>query len=143
MTAVFGTPIASILLAVELLLFEWKPRSFLPVAIASIVAAALRPLMMGGTPIFPYIGGVTISSWHVAAWALMGVLAGAGAGLLTAIVYGCEDLFDKLPIHWMGGPALGGLVVGIGGVVAPAARGVGYRTIRGLLNRDRGVESVL
>src|SRR3546814_2174702 len=79
MTAVFGTPIASILLAVELLLFEWKPRSFLPVAIASIVAAALRPLMMGGTPIFPYIGGVTISSWHVAAWALMGVLAGAGS----------------------------------------------------------------
>src|SRR3546814_18340001 len=115
MTAVFGTPIASILLAVELLLFEWKPRSFLPVAIASIVAAALRPLMMGGTPIFPYIGGVNISPWHVAAWALMGVLAGAGSGLLHAIVYGCEDMFEQSTNHWMWWPALGGLGVGIGG----------------------------
>jgi len=136
MTAVFGTPIASILLAVELLLFEWKPRSFLPVAISSIVAAALRPLMMGATPLFPYVGGVTVSAWHVGAWALMGVLAGAGSGLLTALVYACEDLFEKLPIHWMWWPALGGLVVGIGGLIEPAALGVGYENIRQLLAGD-------
>jgi H+/Cl- antiporter ClcA/CBS domain-containing protein len=136
MTAIFGTPIAAILLAVELLLFEWKPRSFLPVALAAIVAAALRPLMMGVAPIFPYAGTVTVSSWHVAAWALMGVLAGAGSGLLTAIVYACEDFFEKLPIHWMWWPALGGLVIGLGGLIEPAALGVGYDNITHLLAGD-------
>jgi H+/Cl- antiporter ClcA len=144
MTAVFGTPVASILLAVELLLFEWKPRSFLPVAIAAIVAEALRPFFMpGGAPIFPYVGGVTVSAWHVAAWALMGVIAGFGSGLLTAIVYACEDLFEKLPVHWMWWPALGGVVVGVGGLIEPAALGVGYDNIRHLLVGDVALKAAL
>src|SRR3546814_6590422 len=73
----------------------------------------------------------------------MGVLAGAGSGLLTAIVYGCEDLFEKLPIHWMWWPALGGLVVGIGGLIEPAALGVGYDNIRDLLTGDVAMKAVL
>jgi H+/Cl- antiporter ClcA len=143
MTAVFGTPVASILLAVELLLFEWKPRSFLPVAVSAIVADALRPFLMGGTPIFPYVGGVSISVWHVAAWALMGVIAGFSSGLLTALVYACEDLFEKLPLHWMWWPALGGLVVGAGGLIEPAALGVGYDNIRHLLVGDVALKAAL
>lgn len=134
MTAVFGTPVASILLAVELLLFEWKPRSFLPVAVSAIVADALRPFLMGGTPIFPYVGGVSISVWHVAAWALMGVIAGFSSGLLTALVYACEDLFEKLPLHWMWWPALGGLVVGVVGYFAPLTLGVGYSNIEDIVS---------
>ncbi|TAM82931.1 MAG: CBS domain-containing protein [Candidimonas sp.] len=134
MTAVFNTPIASILIAVELLLFEWKPRSFLPVAVSSIVAAVLRPFIMDEpTPIFPYVGGVTLSVVHMGAWALMGLIAGLCSCLLTIIVYACKDGFRKLPVNWMLWPALGGVVVGIGGLIEPAALGVGYDNIRHLL----------
>jgi CBS domain-containing protein len=144
MTAVFNTPLASILLAVELLLFEWKPRSFLPVAVASIVAAALRPFITtGGVPIFPYTGGAVVSSMHVASWALMGIIAGAASGLLTAFVYACEDSFEKFHIHWMWWPAIGGVVVGIGGLIEPAALGVGYDNIRELLAGDILVKGAL
>ncbi|GAB2894516.1 chloride channel protein [Paralcaligenes ginsengisoli] len=142
MTAIFGTPIAAILLAVELLLFEWKPRSFLPVAVASIVAAAIRPLVMGTAPIFPYAGGVTVSVHHVLAWALMGIIAGLGSGLLTAIVYACEDFFERLPIHWMWWPAMGGLIIGLGGLIEPAALGVGYDNITHLLANDLTMRTV-
>ncbi len=142
MTAIFGTPIASILLAVELLLFEWKPRSFLPVAVASIVAAAVRPLIMTAAPIFPYAGGVSVSVPHVLAWALMGVIAGLGSGLLTAFVYAVEDFFEKLPIHWMWWPALGGLIVGAGGLIEPDALGVGYINITHLLANSLSLQAV-
>src|SRR5690242_17265211 len=115
MTAVFGTPIAAVLLAVELLLFEWKPRSFIPVGIASVVAAAWRPFLLGAGPLFPYTGVPVMEWWGLALCAAVGVTAGLQSALMTVCLYGVEDLFRKLPIHWMWWPALGGLVVGIGG----------------------------
>ena len=143
MTAVFGTPAAAILLAVELLLFEWKPRSFLPVAVAAVVAAAARPLLMAPAPIFPYAGIGEPSLAHVLAWAGVGVLAGLGSGVLTSLVYAAEDLFEKLPIHWMWWPAIGGLVIGLGGLVEPAALGVGYDSIADLLAGRLAIHAVL
>ncbi len=143
MTAIFSTPLASILLAVELLLFEWKPRSFLPVTVAAIVAAACRPLLMEAGPIFPYAGHFTLSAAQLFGWAAIGILAGLGSGVLTALVYAAEGLFEKLPIHWMWWPALGGLVVGIGGLIEPAALGVGYDNIRHLLAGDISGSAVL
>jgi chloride channel protein, CIC family len=133
MTAVFGTPLAAILIAVELLLFEWKPRSFIPVAIACIAAMWERHLVIGAAPLFPFAGAISLSLWAIVVWMLIGIACGLGSGLLTGMVYAAEDAFLKLPIHWMWWPVFGGLVVGIGGLFAPEALGVGYDNIRHLL----------
>jgi CBS domain-containing protein len=121
------------LLAVELLLFEWKPRSFVPVAIASIVAAACRPYLMGGGILFPMPESAALAPAGLVCAAVLGVVAGLGSGLLTQMVYACEDAFQRLPIHWMWWPAIGGLVIGVGGMIDPHALGVGYDNIAALL----------
>jgi H+/Cl- antiporter ClcA len=137
MSATFAAPISAVLLAVELLLFEWKPRSLIPVALASAVAGAARRYIIGLGPLFPtaphpvYIGPYGLLGCVVA-----GVLAGALSALLTLAVYGCEDAFLHLPIHWMWWPAIGGLVVGVGGYIFPQALGVGYDTIASLIQGD-------
>jgi CIC family chloride channel protein len=133
MTAVFGTPIAAVLMAVELLLFEWKPRSFIPVTVAAIVATMWRPLLIGSGALFPYMGNPAMPWWGLGLCAVAGVIAGMQSSLLTLLLYGVEDLFRKLPIHWMWWPALGGLVVGLGGLYDPAVLGVGYTNIAMLL----------
>ena len=133
MTAVFGTPVAAVLMAVELLLFELRPRSLLPVAAACAVAGFLRPLVVGGDVLFP------LSTAPVAPVALLSCLfAGVVCGLLawgmSSALYKVEDGFHKLPIHPMWWPALGGLAVGIGGYFQPRALGVGYDVIGDLLH---------
>ncbi|RVA14629.1 chloride channel protein, partial [Mesorhizobium sp. M7D.F.Ca.US.004.03.1.1] len=134
MTTVFGTPIAAIMLAVELLLFEWTPRSFIPVAVAAVIAEVERTMLHLPGPIFPFQGGMAVSFVGLAGWVAIGVAAGLLSGLLTQMVYACEDGFQKLPIHWMWWPMLGGLVVGIGGLIEPQALGVGYDNIADMLD---------
>src|SRR5690606_4469648 len=112
MSATFGTPVAAVFLAVELLLFEWKPRSLVPVAVASAAAALARgPLGLEEAPLFHVTlhtealpAGVTLSA------VLVGAAAGLLSMLLTMLVYFFEDRFHRLPIHWMWWPAIGGLV---------------------------------
>jgi H+/Cl- antiporter ClcA/CBS domain-containing protein len=134
MSATFAAPVAAALLAVELLLFEWKPRSLIPVALASATAAILRVHLLGEGPLFPVPAHPTMpGTAALAACVACGVLAGAFSALLTLSVYTFEDLFQKLPLHWMWWPALGGLVIGIGGLIYPHALGVGYDTIEALL----------
>lgn len=133
MTTVFGTPIAAIMLAVELLLFEWSPRSFIPVAVAAIVAEVERTALGMPSPLFPFDGAVDITLTGLGCWVLIGLAGGLLSGLLTLFVYACEDGFEKLPIHWMWWPMLGGLVVGLGGLIEPDALGVGYDNIARLL----------
>ncbi len=133
MAAIFATPVAAVLLAVELLLFEWKPRSFIPVVVAAMVAAILRVPLLGAGPIFPVVPHAALSPAMLGIALLVGVLVGFGSGVLTALVYACEDLFAKLPVHWMWWPAIGGIVVGIGGVIDPRVLGVGYDTIHQLM----------
>ncbi|HEY6452578.1 MAG TPA: chloride channel protein [Steroidobacteraceae bacterium] len=136
MSATFGTPVAAILLAVELLLFEWKPRSFVPVAVAAIVAAAWRAWLLGSAPLFPLSMNAALPPIDLLLCLALGVLAGLASGLLTAMVYGSEDLFERLPIHWMWWPALGGVAIGIGGLIDPHALGIGYDSIAALLRGD-------
>jgi H+/Cl- antiporter ClcA len=143
MTATFGTPIAAMLLAVELLLFEWKPRSFVPVAAASVVAAAWRPLLLGAGPLFPMAQSAALPTEGLLICAALGIAAGLASGALTALVYGCEDFFQRLPIHWMWWPVIGGLVVGLGGLIEPHALGVGYDNIRALLHGDLSTDATL
>lgn len=132
MSATFGAPISSVLLAVELLLFEWKPASLIPVTVASVAAYAVRVLMIGSTPIFQSpVSPPSPLPWLVAA-ALLGGLAGVVSGAITKSVYLVEDWYRRLPIHWVWWPAIGGVAVGLGGLLVPQALGVGYPTIRAL-----------
>ncbi len=132
MAAIFAAPMAAVLLAVELLLFEWKPRSFVPVAVAATVGAALRVPLLGAGAVFPISPHATLDMSGLAIGLIVGVIAGFASALLTKLCYACEDGFGKLPIHWMWWPMLGGLAVGIGGLFAPRALGVGYDVVRDL-----------
>jgi H+/Cl- antiporter ClcA/predicted transcriptional regulator len=137
MSATFAAPIASVLLAVELLLFELKPRSFVPVSLASATGMLVRVFMLGPGPIFPVPPHAAfVGAQGMAASVVAGLLAGALAWLMTRSVYAAEDLFKRLPLHWMWWPALGGIVVGIGGLIYPRALGVGYDTIQALLRGE-------
>ena len=136
MSAIFNAPVAAVLLAVELLLFEWRPRSFIPVAIASAVAAIVRVPLLGSGAIFPVTAHAPLGAEGLMIAFAVGITAGLASGALTALVYFCEDVFSKLPIHWMWWPAIGGLFVGIGGWFDPRVLGVGYDTIHALLKGE-------
>jgi chloride channel protein, CIC family len=147
MSATFASPIAAVFLAVELLLFELKPRSLIPVALASIAAAALRRPLLGPGPLFPVPDldlSAAVDPKTLLACLLVGLSAGALSSLLTAAVYAAEDAFGHLKrIHWMWWPAMGGLVVGVGGVICPQALGVGYDQIQSLLLGGAGLAATL
>jgi len=137
MSATFATPVAAVLLAVELLLFEWKPRSAIPVALASEAAGAGRRYILGLGPLFPVPQhAIFIGPQGLLGCVIAGLLAGGLSALLTLGVYAAEDGFMKLPIHWMWWPAIGAVFVGLGGMIFPQALGVGYDTIRALLQGD-------
>jgi chloride channel protein, CIC family len=132
MAAVFNSPIAAVLISVELLLFEWKPRSLIPVGVASVTSTILRGIIIGTGPLFPIpttpVPNVPVLLFSI----LVGICAGGLSTVLTYMVYSAEDGFRKLPIHWMWWPAIGAIAIGVGGFFAPHALGVGYDTI-GLL----------
>jgi CIC family chloride channel protein len=135
MTAVFATPVAAVVLAAELLLFEWKPRSLLPVAAACAIAGTLRISLsqagvLAAAPLFPVAEHPILGADALLGSLAIGLIGGALAWALTGAVYGAEDAFSRLPLHWMWWPAIGGVVVGIGGLIDPSALGVGYASIR-------------
>src|SRR5260370_39335225 len=118
MSATFAAPVASVLLAVELLLFEWKPRSLIPVALASATAAVLRRYLLGFGPLFPVPEHpLFIGPKGLLGCVLVGLLAGGLSALLTASVYAAEDLFQPLRIHLMWWPAIGGLAIWLCGLI--------------------------
>ena len=143
MTGIFGTPFASIMLAVELLLFEWKPRSFVPVVTAVLVALAWRPLLVGSGPLFPFAAATPAGIEPVAIAAGLGLATGLLAAMLSFLLYRIEDGFHALPIHWMWWPAIGAIVVGIGGLVDVRVLGAGYDVIQALLDGDVLVRAVI
>lgn len=139
MAATFSAPIAAVLLAIELLLFERKPRSIIPVAVACGTAELLRQYLLGPGPVFPAIAphGPLISPLALLCTALAGIVCGLVSIPLSNSVYFVEDMFGRLPIHWMWWPAIGGVVVGIGGMIFPQALGVGYDIIGQLVQGHR------
>ncbi|HET8750112.1 MAG TPA: chloride channel protein [Sphingomicrobium sp.] len=143
MTGIFGTPIASIMLAVELLLFEWKPRSFVPVVVAVLVSLAWRPLLVGSGPLFAFAAPTPPGIEPVAIAAGIGLVTGLLAAILSFFLYRIEDGFHRLPVHWMWWPAIGAIVVGVGGLFDLRVLGAGYGTIQTLLDGDLLVRSVL
>ena len=134
MAAIFGTPIAGVFLAIELLLFEFSPRSILPVALACITGAAGHHLLFDSGPVFPMPNLPIPSNGALAIYSVIGLLIGFLSLGITNIVYFIEDAFEELPIHWMWWPAIGGLAVGIIGYFAPHTLGVGYDNITNILS---------
>jgi chloride channel protein, CIC family len=138
MSATFAAPLAAILLAVELLLFEWRPRSLVPVAVASVLAGALRIWWLGAGPIFPVDlpSGIHLTQPLLIAGPL-GVVVGFASAGLSRLMYSLEDGFERLSerfhVHWMWWPAIGGIGIGIGGCFFPRGLGVGYDNIAELL----------
>jgi H+/Cl- antiporter ClcA/CBS domain-containing protein len=144
MSATFAAPVASVILGVELLLFEWKPRSLIPVALASVTAGAMRRYVLGLGPVFPVPAHAdSIGFTALMACLVVGLFGGVASALLTESVYAAEDLFARLPIHWMWWPALGGVVIGVGGYIFPQALGVGYDVIGALLQGNAALKLVL
>jgi H+/Cl- antiporter ClcA len=148
MSAVFGTPVAAVLLGVELLVFEWRPRSMVLIAIASAVAGGIRVAfadhgLVEAAPLFPTTVDVSPGLATFVGGVVIGLLGGALAWLLTRAVYGAEDAFNRLPVHWLWWPAIGGLVIGIGGLIEPRALGVGYETISAEIAGDLAAATLL
>jgi len=143
MAATFNSPLAAVLLSVELLLFEWKPRSLIPVGAAVAVATAVRWQLLGSGSLFPIPLSAAPTTTTVLSALVIGLVAGAASMALTSAVYASEDAFRRLPIHWMWWPALGGLAIGIGGIVEPRALGVGYNSIDAMLLTELGATVIL
>ena len=139
MAATFNCPMSATLLAVEILLFEWKPRSLVPVAIACVTAGAVRRLLLGGDSLLQMVptGGPVYHSAMLGALVL-GIIAAFVAAGLSKSVHFFEEMFEHLPIHWMWWPAIGGLVVGLCGYIFPESLGVGYSVIQQLISGDAG-----
>jgi CIC family chloride channel protein len=144
MAAIFGSPIAGIFLAIELLLFEFSPRSIIPVALACITGAAGHHFLFASGPVFPVGHLIEIpSNTALLVYSILGLVMGVISVLVTKIVYWIEDGFEMLPIHWMWWPAIGGLVVGLVGYFAPRTLGVGYENITEVLSGDLPIKVVL
>jgi CIC family chloride channel protein len=144
MSATFSAPLSAILLGVELLLFEWRPRSLIPVAFASITAEILRVILLGSGPLFampamPFQQSATVCVFAL----LLGLGIGVAAAALSRLMYGFEDLFERLPVHWMWWPAIGGIGIGLGGWFFPRGLGVGYDNIAELLRGNAPISLLL
>ncbi len=143
MAATFNAPLASVLLAVELLLFEWRPRSLIPVSAAVTVATACRWALLGGAAVFPARAAAAPGTAAVALALVPGLTGGLLAVGATTLVYKAEDAFARLPLHWMWWPAIGGAVIGLGGLAEPRALGVGYDVIGQLLAGRAGMSLII
>jgi H+/Cl- antiporter ClcA/CBS domain-containing protein len=132
--AFFGTPVAAVLMAVELLLFEFRPRSLIPVTLASVTAMAIRLTMVGADPIFKLTSITQPGGSALVFYTILGAIVGLGGVYVTHLVYWLEDCFEKLPVHWMWWPAIGALAVGIIGYIMPHTLGAGYENIDQLLS---------
>jgi len=143
MSAIFGSPISAVLLAIELLLFEFRSRSFIPVAIASVAATAVRVFFEGLKPVFAMPTLSTPTEGAIVTYVLIGAAVGLVSVWVTKGVYWIEDAFERLPIHWAWWPAIGGVAVGVIGYFVPRTMGVGYDNISGFLNGDFTTEALL
>jgi len=142
--ATFNAPLASIVLAVELLLFEFRPRSLVPVAGAVAMATVMRTFILGAAPVFPVEVRIADIHWPIDVLAALVGLAGAAVAIAAShLVFWAENAFPRLPIHWMWWPAIGGLLIGVGGLIEPRALGVGYNVIDALLTGHAGLSLIV
>jgi H+/Cl- antiporter ClcA/CBS domain-containing protein len=143
MSATFGSPVSAVLLAIELLLFEYRVRSLVPVALAAAAANGTRMALVGSAPAFAMAPLAAPGGGALAYYVSMGVALGVASTFVTRAVYAVEDAFEKLPIHWMWWPAIGGVAVGAIGYLSPHTLGVGYDNIESILAGDLAGRAVI
>lgn len=143
MAATFGSPVSAVLLAIELLLFEFRARSLVPVAFAAVTATGLRFVLEGPEPAFPMPGFAAPGAGALVFYVALGALAGLVAAAVTKIVYAVEDGFERLPVHWMWWPAIGAVAVGVVGYFEPRTLGVGYDNITDILSGKLAARAVV
>lgn len=134
MAATFGCPVSAVLLAVELLLFEYRARSVIPVALAAAAATAVRLALVGAGPVFSMPTPAQPGGVALAAYVVLGAFIGLLAWAVTRLVYAVEDAFERVPLHWMWWPAIGAVAVGLIGWAEPRTLGVGYVNIEQILS---------
>ncbi len=137
-TATFNTPIAGVLFGIELILLEFKTRSFVPLVTASVFATIVSRLFLGSEPAFVVPAYAFESTWEIPLYLVLGLIAGVAGILVIRALYGTEDLFDRLPLHPVLKPALGGLLLGALGLGFPQVFGVGYETVSTILGGGVG-----
>lgn len=143
MAATFGAPVSAVLLAIELLLFEFRPRSFIPVAFAAAAGAGLRNVFEHAGPVFPMPDVAAAGEAALAVYIAIGAIIGVASVLVTRAVYSVEDAFEKLPIHWMWWPAIGAVAVGVVGYFVPRTLGVGYDNISDLISGNLTLTTIV
>ena len=143
MAAVFGAPMSSLVMAVELLLFELRPRSLIPVALATVTATGVRYATYGSAAVFTMPAVLEPGGLALVSYILLGALVGLLSIGVSKSVYYVEDLFAKLPFHWMWWPAVGGIVAGLIGWVVPRTMGVGYDNIDAIISGEFGVQMLI
>jgi H+/Cl- antiporter ClcA/CBS domain-containing protein len=143
MAATFGAPVSAVLLAVELLLFEFRPQSLIPVALAASMAAAVRIAFEGSHPVFPMPDLAQPTGIAMAGYIVVGIILGLLSVFVTKAVYWVEDAFEHLPVHWMWWPAIGSIAVGVCGYFEPRTLGVGYSNITQIISADFGTSFVI
>ena len=136
MSATFNTPIAGVILAIELLLFEFKARSFIPLVVASTLATTVHMQLLGAGPMFTVRTMDFGIPRALPFYLLLGVICGLAAVGFSKLLYWTEDQFEKLPIDELWWPAIGALGLGIIGYFVPRVLGVGYDTISDILNAN-------
>jgi CIC family chloride channel protein len=134
MAATFGSPVSAVILSIELLLFEFRPRSIIPVSLAAATATAVRIALVGAKPIFAMPNLSEPGGAALATYVILGGVVGVASVFVTRSVYKIEDMFEKLPVHWMWWPAFGGIAVGVIGYFAPRTLGVGYDNIENIVS---------
>ena len=139
MAATFGAPVSAVLLAIELLLFEFRPRSLIPVALASVTATGVRWAFDGAHAVFAMPDLVQPGGTALTLYIVIGALVGLASVLVTRAVYAVEDGFEHIPIHWMWWPAIGALAVGVVGYISPRTLGVGYYNISDIISNHMAV----
>jgi H+/Cl- antiporter ClcA len=143
MAATFNTPVAGVILAIELLLFEFRARSFIPLVIACTLATSVRAVLLGQRSMFS-VANVNFDVLHgLPFYLILGVLSGFVAVGFTKLLYWVEDRFDDLPIDDLWHPAIGALGLGIIGYFVPRVLGVGYDTISDILNNNLALKLLI
>lgn len=144
MAATFSTPISGVVLAIELLLLEFRSRSFIPLVLATVMATGVRFWLVGRQPLFTFAHPAAFGFPQNVPWyMLLGLLCGAAAVYFTRFLYWAEDAFERLPVDDLWHPAIGALGLGIIGYFVPLVFGVGYSTIGGILNNQFPLKMLL
>ncbi len=143
MAATFGSPVSAVILAIELLLFEYRARSMIPVALAAATATAVRYFFDGAGAVFAMPNLAQPGGEALTLYAVLGAVFGLLSVVVTRATYFVEDAFEHLPIHWMWWPAIGGLAVGLIGHFVPSTLGVGYSNITDILSGHLAVSALV